>query len=198
MKIALNIAFALLLVGLGESPKLASGQKFDVQNPKSPLLESRESLNSDLPSKGYPDIVGKTEDDKPDVTFADRITQQLSRFSPNPKQNSHAFLEIATEASKALSLIEFVPESRVNFFDWCNNDNMKIIGWTGSVEILDQTEEGFLIRLRVRPQLASGTVFEPSTTDYLQEYYLCDLNNEFHYLDSEPNPGIVGHSVIGF
>jgi hypothetical protein len=120
-------------------------------------------------------------------SFAEQNTAlylKLSQYrglSVRPHINaSGETLKLHQEICDSMSLLDFVPQARIDHFKWIIIDkNMPINGWTGSIEETAPAPTGVRVELKISPT-SGPTQF----SDHVYEYYLYSSSN-LRYLDSQ-------------
>lgn len=97
-----------------------------------------------------------------------------------------------------LTVADFVPFDRLEYFNWCFEPDKAVVGWSGHVEDFRITPIGWVIVVRVSPKLERATSVGTMTGDYLLEGYYFGGGALFEYLGCVPGPHALRKSIFGF
>jgi hypothetical protein len=110
----------------------------------------------------------------------DKTRYRGTEISPAPDIAGQAF-EVQSRISQLFTLLDPPPPpSRLAHFAWVERDNLRINGWYGTIKDVDSDGDRTMVKVQIRPHLASETATVTSTTaSYLETYVLTDDGVQF-------------------
>jgi len=126
---------------------------------------------------------------KPQILRPEEVRLRYDGTSISPgKELLRGETPLRKEISAKLSQLDFIPNVRRVHFRWLENHPVKVTGWLGEIENLEEIPEGILVRVNVWPNVVPFDGKYLVHQDHFYETYLYSKGalNLVSWLDPGP------------
>lgn len=168
------------------------------------LALAAQNKSGPSPSSPAREVLRPLPDDEivPDVIKANLVPRQIAQNLPDesalryrgisvtcdPRAEGDVLL-IQKRIAAQLTKLDFVPDARIQHFQWMEKFPVKIVEWKADIESTDLTPNGVQVRVLIRPVAFPTEGMAMVHHDFFYEDYVLDEDGELNFVGfNDPGP----------